>query len=402
MSCGCNDFEEIGSCAPFASRADVIVALNKIDSACCVGEYNVLGDKNLPCSSDNAAQEAILEAFPNGITNCNCPCVYLIDNTNNHLSVNCNGDLTLAVNWSCDVDCISQLTTVGLDPSADIASAALTVSEAFPQGLPVDCTEAIVFAQDGTQCFSVDSGQTWSCGSSTPVAPSGGSAISVRWSEGASNSAVCTGANFGAPTTSVLGRPGYNRGCCSPTGLGGARGFINLFQGGQPSVLWDGTGFEAGGGTTNLNSFIGSQGSFPTPIIVDCVVCALSTLYQFSVLFDGVYGLDINIGINGAWNLCSPTQGKTAAFIIVDDTTGLEIYRSANTGGGNCGSSSKSDCVTSCCGTTIMLNMVAGNDYHFEIETTLLSGGCCFQNPGLDVRAAYTLSDWTMEYLGEI
>ena len=353
---GCDKTYDISSCAPYANRDDVIAALMELD-ACCVGEYSIAGNLNVPCASDNDAVAAVAEAFPDGIVNCDCPCVYLWDVTNNHLSVNCTGDLTQADNWSCDVDCIGHLTTVDLDPSADDAgvSAATAVLEGFPQGMPVDCEEAILFREDGTLCHSVDFGVTWSCGAS------GGASKASTPQQSNAQSSTCAGVS-----------------CCT------AGTVINL------------TPFGTGNG-----GVLGVATATGTNPFAACVTCLEGIDRNFKVTQTGLHHLSFGLFTIGTFSIgssgcpgCSPNGVRPFHIQLVESGTNTVVQQFAvlvANSGGKTGDQIDFE---------IILQLDSTQEYYFRSRISFPHTlACCTCGNGVDNRGFVTFKWTTLEFL---
>jgi hypothetical protein len=343
--CNANFENEIGSCPPFANRDDVIRIFTENQEACCVGEIGLITQTS-PASSMAAANAAIAEAFENGVDNCNCPCKYIVDTVNDALYVNCTSDLSDPNNWNdLTNDCISNLTTIGLDPSSDPVAA---LAEGFPLGISVHCETAILFREDGTECYSVDFGATWVCGSDGV-----GGLFTSNQERTASSS--CAGCGVAA-----------NPRCSNNH---------TLFP-----RMWDvGAGDDEASGVNETSSTGG--------VLLDCAICSFGGLdNDFKVSQNGNYKLTFYGTFTGAFAGgsvgcagCNLT-GTNGGVFRFRDGSGAILYQSSI--GGIQGQNNKqSTSVT----VEFYLPLLASEEYHVQIFYTGIPTACCDCDTGNNI-----------------
>lgn len=132
MACGCTK-QTIRSCPPFANLQDVQALADSI-SECCKG--------NVECGESKA--NFLAEAFPNGVTDCNCEVLFVNDNCG-HSWISTDNGVTW-VSLSGD-DCIGHV------PLGTARADFLSVG--FPDGFPplAQCPELTIIEGGGLAIY---------------------------------------------------------------------------------------------------------------------------------------------------------------------------------------------------------------------------------------------------------
>lgn len=359
MSCeNCPNLQDsISDCPPFANRNDVIALFQNIQNACCVGVVEV--NTESPASSNQAALDASLEAFPDGFDTCYCPCKFIVDEDNDRLYVNCTDDLNTALNWH-DVSeaCMSNLTTIGLDPESNPAA---STNEGWPLGLSVHCETAILFTENGTTCFSRNAGVTWDCvGNGRDLAIIQNTFTVER---------TCSGANGANP-------------CCAAT-TGNQTVSMRLFN---PNV----SGQIALAGNNNENG----------DVINNCIICPRGATIDFKVSLNGLYRFFIDISYVGNFALgnsgcagCSFT-GTTDGELRLVNTAGTILYTwQLNGNSGTSNKESERHIIEA------HVNLLSAQEYAFILQINRLPTSCCTCSPTYDVRGTGKINLFSIQFI---